>query len=282
MKKILKFFEKKLKLFIPPIFSLFWRKVRPRRVRGHLIYAPDGIDTKIQENGGGWDSDHIAKDMESEIENFTRQCQSSASLSFSHLSSESGSEDALRIHNLHMTWAYVISLASRKKEKISILDWGGGLGHFYQIAKAIFPGDPIDYHCKEVASTVSVGRRVNPNITWHDDDTCLARTFDLVLVSGSLQYMENWTDFIRNLSSSVESYLLLLRTPIVDDGPGFFSIQQIGETELLHQQFSEPDIINEMENCGFILVREFFDGSRLKIVQAKVECELKGWLFKKK
>ena len=279
---MLKSVEKFLKLFIPPVFSHLWRKIRPRRIRGHLIFAPDGSNTQIKASEKGWDSEYIVADMEREIDSFARRCRGAGPLSFTHLSSESKSENPLRLHNLHMTWAYVIALASRNKEAISILDWGGGLGHFYQLARAVLSEDALDYHCKEIPSTVNVGRRINSAVTWYDDEACLVRTFDLILVSGSLQYMENWAGFLGKLAAIADDYLLLLRTPVVDEGDGFYAIQRIGETELLHQLFSEPEILAVMDDFGFSLVREFFDGSRLRIVQAEIECELKGRLFQKK
>jgi len=93
--------------------------------------------------------------------------------------------------------------------------------------------------------------------------------------------MVDWREALKNLSAATKNYALLMQTPIVDKGPGFMAVQRMGDTELLHQQFNKEEIIELMNNCGFSLVREFIDGSRLKVVNTEIRCELKGWLFKR-
>src|SRR5438445_2804442 len=41
----------------------------------------------------------------------------------------------LRDHNTLMTYAYVLALAARQKQCVSVLDWGGGLGHYSLLSK---------------------------------------------------------------------------------------------------------------------------------------------------
>ena len=281
MKNIFKSLEQVLKLFVPPVISYIWRTIRPRKVKAHLIYAPDGWDTQLGPNSEGWNSAPIIENMECEFENFADHCRQSGPLGFSHLGTEAKSGITLRIHNLNMIWAYVLALASRKKKTLSILDWGGGLGHLYLVAKSVIPEVTLDYHCKEMAATVATGRRINPSVTWYDNDDCLTKSFDLVLVSGSLQYMIDWRKALKNLAAATKNYALLMQTPIVDKGSGFMAIQRMGDTELLHQQFNKAEIIGQMNNCGFSLVREFVDGSRLKVVNTEIGCELQGWLFER-
>ena len=281
LKNIFKLLEQILKLFVPPIISYIWRTIRPRKIKAHLTYAPDGWDTQLGHNSEGWNSAPIIENMESEFENFADQCRQTIPLGFSHLRTEADSGITLRNHNLNMIWAYVLAFASRNKKTLSILDWGGGLGHLYLVAKSVIPEVTLDYHCKEMPATVATGRRINPSVTWYDNDDCLAKSFDVVLVSGSLQYMVDWREALKNLSAATKNYALLMQTPIVDKGSGFMAIQRMGDTELLHQQFNKAEIIGQMNNYGFSLVREFVDGSRLKVVNTEIRCELKGWLFKR-
>ena len=51
-------------------------------------------------------------------------------------------------HNTTMCYAYVLALTARKKDSISILDWGG---YSYLTIKEILPGVQIDYYCKETS-----------------------------------------------------------------------------------------------------------------------------------
>ena len=68
------------------------------------------------------------------------------------LTPESDSTTNLNInsHNIMMTFSYVIALVAHQLDVLSILDWGGGIGHYYKVAQALLPGVQIDYHCKEV------------------------------------------------------------------------------------------------------------------------------------
>ena len=90
-------------------------------------------------------------------------------------------------HNVHITYAYVLALTAHRKDAISVLDWGGALGHYYQIGKAVIPDVEIDFHFKEVPKLVELGRLLNPDVHWYADDSCLERTYDLVMMNGSLQ-----------------------------------------------------------------------------------------------
>ena len=73
------------------------------------------------------------------------------------------------------------------RDRLSVLDWGGGLGHYAVLARAVLPEVELD-----ALSGRALGRgaraRGCPEVTFHDDDACLDRTYDLVLATGSLQY----------------------------------------------------------------------------------------------
>ena len=74
-----------------------------------------------------------------------------------------------------------------------MLDWGGGLGYYYFLARALLPdGVELDYHCKDMPLICEYGRQALPEITFWDDERCLEHDYDLVLASSSLQYSEAW------------------------------------------------------------------------------------------
>ena len=47
--------------------------------------------------------------------------------------------DDLGAHNTLMSYGYVLGRAAHNKSRISILDWGGGPGHYYLIGRALLP-----------------------------------------------------------------------------------------------------------------------------------------------
>ena len=59
---------------------------------------------------------------------------------------EDVSTEDLGVHNLAMSYGYAVGLAARGRERISVLDWGGGLGHYYLLARALLPDTVLDYH----------------------------------------------------------------------------------------------------------------------------------------
>ena len=91
-----------------------------------------------------------------------------------------------------------------------ILDWGGGLGHYYLLAKTFLPENfRLDYHCKDVPTIVHAGKELAPEINWYQDDSCLCRDYDLVMVSGSLQYCREWRHFLKQIRKATRRYFFL-------------------------------------------------------------------------
>ena len=48
----------------------------------------------------------------------------------------------------HVIFGYVLALAGRDKPKVTVLDYGGNLGDYYWVGRALVPGVELDYHCK--------------------------------------------------------------------------------------------------------------------------------------
>jgi putative methyltransferase (TIGR04325 family) len=97
-----------------------------------------------------------------------------------------------------ISYGYVLALAARKKDKLTILDWGGGVGHYYLYSKALLPEVGIEYHCYDVPNLCRLGRKLLPEIHLHDDERDLfGRQYDVVVSSSSLHYFENWREQAR-------------------------------------------------------------------------------------
>jgi putative methyltransferase (TIGR04325 family) len=174
----------------------------------------------------------------------------------------------------------VLALTARQKDSISVLDYGGALGHYYQIARAVLPDVKIDFHCKEVPGLAALGQQLNPEIHWHVDDTCLDRSYDLVMMNGSLQYMQDWQATIERVSAAATEIFFLTRVPVVEHSPSFPARQRIYDTEMIHLQFNQDELLRVAANAGLKLLREVVVGDRPYIHHAPEQCELRGWIFK--
>ena len=185
----------------------------------------------------------------------------------------------LGAHNLIMSYAYAVARTGRTSTQISVLDWGGGPGHYYLIAKALFPEIALRYCCKETPNVCERARKLLPEVEFVSDDSCLERTYDLVVASSSLHYAEDWRSLIRRLVSAARSYLYLGRVPFVRTGPAFTVLQNAHpygyHTSYVGWVLNLDDLINCVTDTGMTLVRQFLGMSEVPIGDA----ETGGFLF---
>lgn len=256
------------------------RRLRRKLVPELLEYAPLGWDTPLPAGEQGWLSAGVLAEERRKWTEFAALADSAGPLGFSHEAASLQEVDNLKFHNLNLTFGYVLLKAAFGRERLSVLDWGGGLGYYYLLAKAFLPPEVrLDYHCKDVVTLVQAGRELAPAICWHGDDTCLEQSYDLVMVSGSLQYCREWRPLLQRMRQATRSYFFLTRTPVVREAASFVAVQKAYDTLMLHQQFNEAELLAEIRSLGFQLVREVVTGDLTYIRNAPEDAVLKGWLF---
>lgn len=244
--------KKTARLLLPPLVIEGMRFVRYGVRKPVLEYAPDGWKTvQTKSNLRGWNAEIIADAERAKWDAFCRNLQGAGPLGFSHEHTDLTVVRNVSFHNVHITYAYVLALAAHQKTTLSVLDWGGGLGHYYLIGKAVLPEVTLDFHCKEVPLMAEAGKRLNPDVHWYADESYLERTYDLVMINGSLQYIEDWADILRRIALAVKGYLFLTRVPVIENGPGFVAIQRAYSTEMLHQQLNQGAVLQVIEGQQF-------------------------------
>jgi putative methyltransferase (TIGR04325 family) len=235
-----------------------------------LEYAPQGWDESLVAGAApGWNADSVVEATRAENENSCRQLRNGGPLGTGHQ------------HNLHVSFAYVLARAARSKASLSVLDWGGGLGYYCHVAKAALPEVSIDYHCKETPVLAAAGRQAVPETTWHSNDACLGREYDVVMLSGSLQYSKDWEEQLRRIAGAAGEWLYLTRLPVVERVPTFAAVQRVYGSVMLHWQFNRAQMLGFVESLGFVVEREFETGDRPDVKGAPEQCELRGWLFRR-
>jgi putative methyltransferase (TIGR04325 family) len=182
-----------------------------------------------------------------------------------------------------MCFGYVLVLAHAGQPKLSMLDWGGGLGHYLLLAQTLSPGVEVDYHCKDVPLLVAEGKRMLPEATFYSDDSCLARRYDLVLASGSMHYDSDWRHVLSGLAAATVRYLFVTRLPVIHVAASYVFIQRPYRygynTEYLGWCLNRNEFLEEAGKVGLHLVREFVTGERPAIEGAPEQCEYRGYLF---
>jgi putative methyltransferase (TIGR04325 family) len=282
--------ENILNLVIPPIIVKGARTIQNLLKKQdlqslgfhRLEYAPNGWQTKLDDSQNkGWSVDSVVNTEKAKWDAFCRNLEGPGPLGFSHEHTDQSVVRNPSFHNVHISYAYVLALAAHKKDRISVLDWGGALGHYYLVGKAVLPEVDIDFHVKEVPMMVKAGKQVNPEVHFYDDETCLERNFDLVMMTGSIPYMEDWTEVLHRVARSTEKYMFISRLPIVEKSPSFVSVQRLYHSQMLHQLINQTELLETVRETGLTLVREFVVGDRPYIKSAPEQCEVRGWLFKR-
>ncbi len=274
--------EKYLNLFIPPIVIKVLRAVQNLIRQPVLEYAPDGWQTRlVKYQNQGWSVDSVVNNERVKWNAFRHNLEGAGPLGFSHEHTDMSVIRNPNFHNVHISYAYVLALAAHKKDCISVLDWGGSLGHYYLIGKAVLPDVSIDYHVKEVPLMVKAGKQLNPEVHWYDDERCLERNYDLIMINGSLLYMKDWVDVLNRIARSVKEYLFLFRLPVVQRSPSFLSIERLYNSQMLHQQLNQTELMKAVKETGLTLIREFVVGEPPYIKKAPEQCEMRGWLLKR-
>jgi putative methyltransferase (TIGR04325 family) len=257
---------------LPPVLTNWIRSLR-RRLRPQeeiLEYLPSGWDELMLSGvSTGWNVESVVQ--ATLIENAESH----------RLLSIGGPFGAGHQHNLHVSFAYVLARAARNKTAISVLDWGSGLGHYCLVAKAAVPEISVDYHCKETPLLAAAGAKVVSDATWHSDEACLSRCYDVVMLSGSLQYAKDWQAHLRRIADATDEWLYITRLPVVENVATFAAIQRVYGSVMLHWQFNCAIVLKFVASLDFVVEREFEIGDRPYIKNAPEQCELRGWLFRR-
>ena len=164
----------------------------------------------------GWNDESVVDAQEKHWPTLLRNLQGPGPLGVSHLPWHTTREDRAD-HNIMMSYGYVLALAARRKDRLSILDWGGGVGHYYLYSKALLPEVEIEYDCYDVPGLCRLGRKLLPEIHLHDDERdFFGRQYDVVISSSSLHYFENWREQVRKLADATRGFLYVSRLQAVN------------------------------------------------------------------
>lgn len=163
--------------------------------------------------------------------------------------------------NSVLAYAMALARAHDGSRRLSVLDWCGALGHFYVLAKRLFPDLELDYHCREAPAVSAEGREVLPEVTFYDTDDCFERSYDLVIASGSLQYEEDWQRPLGNLAHASARWAFVTRVPVVREHASFVVVQRAYRygygTETIGWVLNREEFLGAAADAGLELEREF-------------------------
>jgi putative methyltransferase (TIGR04325 family) len=209
----------------------------------------------------GWNDISVADAQAAHWPLLCRNVEGAGPLGVSHLPAHLTREDWAD-HNTMMAYGYVLARASRRRSRVSILDWGGGVGHYLLYSKALLPDIAFDYHCYDVPRLCELGRTLLPEAHFHENPAeALDRRYDLVISSSSLHYFRDWRAELRRLVDATGDLLYLARLQTVQHEPSFVAVQRPRRsgyrTSYPSWFFNQQELGAAFAGSTLILVREF-------------------------
>jgi putative methyltransferase (TIGR04325 family) len=244
-------------------------------------YVPEGWSRRVR----GWDTPAIEAAYRRRWPEFVQAIEGAGTLGVAHevpLEQPVVTGDP-NWHNVVMTFGYVLARAARG-DRVSLLDWGGGPGHYGVLAEALLPEVEVDYHSFDLPRLAALGRAVGPPGTYHDDERCLDRAYDLVFASDSLQYSEDFAGTFARLAAAAAPWLFVAQLPSVDNAPSYVVQQRPDsygyETEYLGWVVSRADLDTAVARAGVTLEREFLAPGVIDPPGAPEPGQLRSFLFR--
>jgi putative methyltransferase (TIGR04325 family) len=236
---------------------------------------------------GGWDVDAIAEAYREKWPSFLQAVAGSGPLGVNHevpLGVRVPREE-LDAQHIVLAFAYALTLAAQGKERLSLLDWGGGPGHYAVLAEALLPGVPLDYVSRDLPALAALGRELLPQHRFAADDGPLERTYDLVVASSSLHYHEDWRGLLTRLAAATRGYLYVTRVPVALGVPSFVVLQRAHaygyDTEYLGWVLARAELLAAATDAGLVLQREILLPARFAADGApEAPTGHRGFLFR--
>jgi putative methyltransferase (TIGR04325 family) len=252
-------------------------------------YVPEGF-ARARSAGGqvaiGWDAEDVARAYRDKWPQFLDALEGSGPLGVSHEAPVGAPIDRHDVlaQNSVLAYAFALARATNGSAPVSVLDRGGALGHFYVLARRLFPDLELDYHCRELPAVCAAGREVLPEVSFHDTDDCFERSYDLVIASSSLQYEEDWPALLRRLANASERWTFLTRVPIAQQHASFVVLQRAHAygyaTEYLGWVFNRDELLRAAGGAGLALERELVLLPELSVDGAPEPFTHAGFLFR--
>lgn len=120
---------------------------------------------------------------------------------------------------------------SRTSDELKVIDFGGGAGYHYEIARAALgKSSAIRWNVVETSTMAKAARGLEePGLKFFDsieEAGCDLGSVDLVLASSSLQYCPDPELFLQRLINVGSSHLFITRTPFSESPEDVISVQR--------------------------------------------------------
>lgn len=277
-----------LRGLVPPVLWNVLRHLRPAGpttapLPPQFEIVSEGFPDGWSEVTGIYDTPAVVAGHRAKWPRFRALVDGTGALGVSH-ESDLSTRDDLATHNTVMSFAYVAARTARDG-RLSILDWGGGPGHYALFARAVLPGVEVAYASRDLPAIAALGPDLLPEDRFFGDDRCFDERYDLVVASGSMHYVPEWQGTFRRLAGAARRSLFVTRFPITE-GPSFVYVQRVPEEygygaglTIYGWCLGREAFLAEAAAAGFHLAREFVVGEDWQVAGAPSPCLVRGFLF---
>ena len=186
------------------------------------------------------------------------------------------------VHNTIMCFAHAVARAAWSRPALRVLDYGGGTGAYFDVARSLFPDLDLHYTCLDLPHVNAVGRRLRPNVHFVDSPhEAFNSSYDLVFASGSMHYSRDWRETSRLLAGCTSAFAYFTRIPIVAVAPSFVVNQRAYGTEYPGWFLNRGEFLSACAGVGLHLEHEFWLDERPVVRDAPEQAEYRGYLFRR-
>jgi putative methyltransferase (TIGR04325 family) len=234
---------------------------------------------------GGWVHDSILHTQLEKWPDFLRSVEGPKVLGQAH-EAAAGTAPDCATHNTLMSFGYALGRVAERREGVTVLDWGGGLGHYYVYARALFPDLKLDYVVKDFPGFCEAGRKLLPDARYISNETeALSRSYDFVFASSSVPYTRDLYKLIDRLCDSAAEWLMITRTPMIENHDDFVVVQRpymYGYmTEYAGWFINRRRLVDFVLARGFRLERQFLVAEEQYVPNAPERGIDSGFLFRR-
>ncbi len=151
---------------------------------------------------------------------------------------------------------FLASLLSHGSEKISILDFGGGLGAtFVSVSQSVDPKKGFEYHIVDLDTICELGTEIFKNddrISFHSSLPDNLPAVDIVHIESALQYVEEWKEVLGRLAGYNAEYFLFTNLS-AGDIPTYATTQQYYESRIPYWFFNLDEVVTAVTKLGYSL-----------------------------
>jgi putative methyltransferase (TIGR04325 family) len=272
-----------IKPFLPPAALPVARSVAALIRRPEWSYLPEGW-REDDPRGMGWHHPSVTEAQRRRWPDFVAAVESTGPLGIGHEAVQIESDDILN-QNILLAFAHVLGRAAAGRDRLSVLDWGGGLGYYAVVARSVLPEIAFDYTVEDLPGVCQAARELLPEVRFTSGEAeALSHRYDLVFASSSLQYSRDWRVLLRRLAAAADRWVFITRLPLFEGDAPRAVVQRPHwagyQTEYISWVFSRPDFLDAAASCGLALEREFLVRDAQASIKGIPRSYERGFLFR--